>query len=73
MKRTAPIDHAWRLFLSLMIFAVACVSVMLMYSAFFAAMGKQWGAMTTSTAVSAIAALGVYWLATHRDELTGLN
>ncbi len=72
-KQDQSIEQAWSVFLGLMIFSAACVAVMLMYSAFFAALGSKWAASSTYLAMASGLATGVWWLAYHRNEITGLN
>jgi hypothetical protein len=72
-NRDRTIENAWRLFLGTMIFAAASVAVMLMYSAFFEALGHRWAASSTYVAMSIALFGGVMWLCQHREELIGID
>ena len=72
-NRDRTIENAWRLFLGTVIFAAACAAVMLLYSAFFEALGSRWAASSTYVAMATGLALGVAWLCQHRDELIGVE
>jgi hypothetical protein len=72
-NRDRTIENAWRLFLGTVIFAAACVAVMLLYSAFFEALGQRWVASSTYCVMAAALAAGVTWLCQHREELIGIQ
>jgi len=73
MKRKHdPIESIWRFFIGMMIFAGASTCVLLIYSAFFAAMAKQWPAVSAYTAMATGLTVGVAWLCYHREDLVGL-
>jgi hypothetical protein len=70
-KTDLQIENAWRIFLGLMIFAAACVAVMLAYAAFFAVMGQRWIDSSLYLALATTLGAGVSWLCYNRNELIG--
>lgn len=67
-----PIESAWRFFIGMMIFAGASTCVLLIYSAFFAALAKQWPAVSAYAMMACGLTAGVTWLCYHREDLVGL-
>ncbi|MBC7784136.1 MAG: hypothetical protein H7144_09870 [Burkholderiales bacterium] len=65
------IEIAWRLLLSVLIFAVAACAVMLIYSAFFAAVGRNWPTASGYAVLSTALGAGVTWLCYNRNDLVG--
>ena len=73
MKRECSIERAWRVFLGLMIFSAAAFAVLLIYSAFFAALTRQWQVTSVYLIMASGLAAGTSWLCYHRTELVGLH
>lgn len=73
MKRECAIDRAWRVFLGLMIFSVASFAIMLLYSAFFALLARQWSVVSAYTAMATALSAGVAWLCYHSRDLVSLH
>jgi hypothetical protein len=73
MRNECSIERAWRLFLGLMMFSAAAFAVLLTYSAFFAALTRQWQIAGAYVAMAAALAGGVTWLAYNRNELVSLH
>ncbi len=71
MKDPNAIENAWRVFLSLMIFAAATAAVVLLYSGFLAMVAKQWPVSAAYLVMSAALTCGVTWLCQNRSELVG--
>jgi hypothetical protein len=72
-KHECSIERAWRIFLGLMIFSAASFAVLLIYSAFFAALTRQWQVTSVYTLMAGALAAGTTWLCYHRNELVGLG
>ena len=70
MKQDLSIEFAWRAFLAVMIIAAAAMSVVLIYSAFFAALGRQWSSVSVYAAMATGLAAGTAWLCYNRNELS---
>ena len=72
MKQDDSIEYAWRAFLAVMILAAAGMSIVLVYSAFFAALGRQWSSVSVYSAMATGLAAGTAWLCYNRNELSGI-
>ena len=73
MERECVIERAWRVFLGLMIFSVAAFAILLLYSAFFAALTRQWPVASTYAAMATALSCGVGWLCYHSRDLVSLH
>ena len=73
MYREHSIERAWRIFLGLMIFGAAAFAVLLMYSAFFAALTRHWQVAGVQSTMAAGLGLVTAWLCYHRNDLVGLQ
>lgn len=73
MKSECSIEQAWRVFLGLVIFGAAAFAVLLVYSAFFAALTRQWQVTSAYLAMAGGLAGAVTWLCYNRNDLVGLN
>jgi len=66
---SCAIENAWRIFIGLMIFAAATVGLVLVYSAFFAGINKQWPVAAAYLMMSGALIGAMFWLIHHRSEL----
>ena len=69
--QSCAIESAWRVFLSLMIFAAAVASVVLIYSSFLALVAQQWPIAAAYVVCAAALTTSVMWLCQNRNELVG--
>ncbi|HEX8323095.1 MAG TPA: hypothetical protein VF595_04200 [Tepidisphaeraceae bacterium] len=73
VRQECSIERAWRIFLGLMIFSAAAFAVLLVYSAFFAALTRQWQITLVYSVMAAGLAAATSWLCYHRNDLVGLQ
>ena len=73
MTRESSIERAWRVFLGAMVMSAASFAVVLVYSAFFAALTRHWQLSSAYLTMAGGLAAGVAWLCYHRHDLVGLH
>ncbi len=65
------LETAWRMTLSLLIFAVAVCALTLLYCTFFAIINTQWQYATGYLIASVLLGCCVIWLCNNRNDIVG--